>query len=88
MREGDLDALPDCSLQEAAVYLGVSPTALARLVDGGRLPSRLGPDGLRRRVSVRDLDLHREDRFDLRQRLAQEMRARRHATPEPDLLTG
>lgn len=88
MREGDLDALPDCSLEEAAVYLGVSPTALARLVDAGRLPSRLGPDGRRRRVSLRDLDLHRDDRYALRQRLAQEVKARRYAVPESDLLTG
>lgn len=83
-RRGDLDYLPDCSLEEAAVYLGVSPTALARLVDGGRLPTRLGPDGRRRRVSVRDLDRHRDDRYALRQRLAGEARARRYPAPDGD----
>ena len=87
--EGDLGALPDCSMEEAAVYLGVSPTVVASLLDGGRLPSRLGPDGRRRRVSLRDLDAHRDDRFALRQRLAQEVRARRYAVPgDDDLLTG
>ena len=88
MREGDLDLLPDCGLSEAAVFLGISPTALARLLDAGRLPSHHGPDGHRRRVSLRDLERHRDDRYALRQRLAREVRDRRYAVAEPDLVTG
>lgn len=84
-----MDEPDDCSLQEAAVALGVSPSVLDRLLQTGQLPAHLGPDGRRARVLRIDLDSHREDRFALRQRMVQEIRARRWAEPDPvDELVG
>jgi len=71
----------DLSIEEAAVELGMSPTAVIRLLESGQLPSHLGPDGRRRRVSRADLAAHRHERFALRQQLVQEQRARRWAEP-------
>ena len=57
----------------------MAPTAVIRLLESGQLPSHLGRDGRRRRISRADLDAHREQRFALRQQLVQEQRARRWA---------
>jgi excisionase family DNA binding protein len=76
----------DLSIDEAAVVLGMSPTAVIQLLESGRLPSHLGADGRRRRVLAIDLEIHREVRFNLRQRRVQEQRARRWAEPEQDEL--
>jgi excisionase family DNA binding protein len=78
----------DLSIEEAAVELGMSPTAVIRLLETGQLPSHLGPDGRRRRIARSDLEAHRVARFALRQQLVQEQRARRWAeasgaVPEP-----
>ena len=67
----------DLSIEEAAVELGMSPTAVIQLLENGQLPSHLGPDGRRRRIARADLQTHREQRFALRQQLVQEQRARR-----------
>jgi excisionase family DNA binding protein len=75
---------PDLSIEQAAVELGMSPTAVIRLLESGQLPSHLGPDGRRRRIRVSDIEQHRSERFDLRQQMVQEQRARRWA--DPDLL--
>ena len=83
-----MDEPDDCSLEEAAVVLGVSPTVLGRLLQSGQLPGHLGPDGRRARVLRADLDAHRHDRFALRQRMVQEIRARRWVEPDPDELAG
>lgn len=77
--------MDDLSADEAAVELGVSPTVLGRLLSGGQLPSHLSEDGRRRRVLRSDIDLHRDERFALRQRLVQEQRDRRWLQPEDDL---
>lgn len=79
----------DLSIEEAAVELGMAPTAVIRLLESGQLPSHLGPDGRRRRVARADLAAHREERFALRQQMVQEQRALRWAehagtTPAPD----
>lgn len=71
--------MDDLSIEEAAVELGMAPTAVIRLLESGQLPSHLGPDGRRRRIARADLDAHREERFALRQRMVQEQRARRWA---------
>ena len=76
------DPGPDLSIEEAAVDLGMSPTAVIRLLESGQLPSHLGPDGRRRRVRVADVEAHRDARFNLRQQLVQEQRARRWADPD------
>ncbi len=76
---------PDLSIEEAAVHLGMSPTAVISLLESGQLPSHLGADGRRRRVRVADVEKHREDRFALRQKRVQEQRARRWADPEAHL---
>ena len=73
---------PDLSIEQAAVELGMSPTAVIRLLESGQLPSHLGPDGRRRRIRVSDIELHRSERFDLRQQMVQEQRARRWADPD------
>ena len=73
---------PDLSIEEAAVELGISPTALFALLESGQLPAHLGPDGRRRRIRVEDVAKHREDRFALRQKRVQEQRARRWADPD------
>lgn len=78
----------DMSLEQAAVELGMSPAAVVQLLESGRLPSHLGPDGRRRRVRKADLDAHRESRFAVRQARVQEERARRWAEPEQDLDAG
>ncbi len=84
-----MDEPADCSLQDAAVALGVSPSVLGRLLQSGQLPAHLGPDGRWSRVLLADLDTHRDDRFALRQRMVQEIRARRWAEPDPvDELAG
>jgi excisionase family DNA binding protein len=72
----------DLSIEEAAVQLGMSPTAVIRLLESGQLPSHLGPDGRRRRIREVDVEAHRTDRFDLRQKRVQEERARRWADPD------
>lgn len=74
--------IEDLSIEEAAVELGMSPTAVIQLLENGRLPSHLAPDGRRRRVLKSDLDIHREVRFNVRQKRVQEERARRWAEPE------
>lgn len=71
---GSLDPL------QAAEYLGVSPTVLARLLDNGALPWVNGADVRHRRIRLADLDAHRDERFALRQKLATEARERRYAT--------
>ncbi|MCW2498891.1 MAG: hypothetical protein JWN87_567 [Frankiales bacterium] len=76
------DGVDDVSIEEASVELGMSPTAVIRLLESGRLPSHLGEDGRRRRVLLADLDTHRAARFNLRQQLVQEQRARRWADPD------
>jgi excisionase family DNA binding protein len=76
------DGVDDVSIEEASVELGMSPTAVIRLLESGRLPSHLGGDGRRRRVLLADLDTHRAARFNLRQQLVQEQRARRWADPD------
>jgi excisionase family DNA binding protein len=73
---------PDLSIEQAAVELGMSPTAVIRLLESGQLPSHLGPDGRRRRIRVADIEQHRTERFDLRQQMVQEQRARRWADPD------
>lgn len=73
---------PDLSIEQAAVELGMSPTAVIRLLESGQLPSHLGADGRRRRVRVADVEQHRAERFALRQKMVQEERARRWADPE------
>ena len=77
------DAEDDLTLAEAAVELGVSPTQVIKLIEGGQLPSHLGPDGRSRRIRRDDLGQHRDDRFALRQRMVQEQRARRWADGPP-----
>jgi excisionase family DNA binding protein len=72
----------DLSIEQTAVELGMSPTAVRHLLESGQLPSHLGPDGRRRRVRLADVERHRTDRFDLRQKRVQEERARRWADPE------
>ena len=81
------DPRNDLSLEEAAVVLGVSPTVVIRLLES-QLPSHLSEDGRRRRVLRADLEIHREVRFNVRQQLVQDQRARRWAEPEHDELTG
>lgn len=69
----------DLSIEEAAVELGMSPAAVIALLENGRLPGHLGPDGRRRRILRTDLEVHREVRFNVRQARVQEERARRWA---------
>jgi hypothetical protein len=77
----------DLDLLQAAVHLGMSPTALARLLDRGAVASYLGADGRHRRIRLTDLDAHRADRFALRADLTQQARARRHPTYGPESTT-
>ncbi|MCW2622058.1 MAG: hypothetical protein JWL64_1660 [Frankiales bacterium] len=89
-RPYDLDGDDDhggatLDLSQAAEYLGVSPTALARLIDTGIVPWVATDDVRRRRIRLADLEEHREQRFALRQRLAAEARQRRNA-PGQDLV--
>jgi excisionase family DNA binding protein len=76
---------PDLSIEQASVELGMSPTAVIRLLESGQLASHLGPDGRRRRIRLADVERHRTQRFDLRQQMVQEQRARRWADPDRDL---
>ena len=78
----EIDRGHDLSIEQAAVELGMSPTAVIRLLEGGQLASHLGPDGRRRRIRATDVEKHRTDRFDLRQKRVQEQRARQWADPE------
>ena len=75
---------PDLSIEQASVELGMSPTAVIRLLESGQLASHLGPDGRRRRIRLSDVERHRTERFDLRQQMVQELRARRWAEPDLD----
>jgi excisionase family DNA binding protein len=77
--ERDNAPVDDVSIEEAAVELGMSPTAVISLLESGQLPSHLGPDGRRRRIARDDLVTHREQRFALRQQMVQEQRALRWA---------
>ena len=70
----------DLDLAEAAVHLGMSPAALAQLLDRGVVPSHLGNDGRHRRIALADLELHREQRFALRAHLTQLAREGSHPT--------
>lgn len=79
--EFDLDL--DLHQLEAAVHLGMSPAAFARLLDRGIVPSYLGRDGRHRRVTLAALEAHRDDRFALRQDLSQQARELRRPSPEP-----
>src|SRR5689334_23414698 len=72
-------AQDDLSIEEAAVELGMSPTAVIRLLETGQLDSHLGPDGRRRRIPREALEEHRDSRFALRQQMVQEQRALRWA---------
>lgn len=74
-------------LAEAAVQLGVSPTALIQLLDRGALPSRLSADGRSRIVLTSDLDAHRDARFAFRQQLSQQAREQRNPTYGPESST-
>lgn len=76
--------MDDVSIDEAAVQMGMSPTAVIHLLESGQLPSYLGPDGRNRRILRSDIEAHRVDRFALRQQMVQEQRARRWAEPEGD----
>jgi excisionase family DNA binding protein len=80
----------DLTIEQAAVQLGMAPAAVIRLLESGQLPSHLGPDGRSRRIRATDVEAHREDRFNLRQQMVQEVRARRWAEPDApvDDLTG
>jgi excisionase family DNA binding protein len=77
----------DLTVTEAAVQLGISPTALAELLDRGTLASYLAADGRHRRVRLVDLEAHREQRFALRQQLSQQARARRRPGYGPESST-
>lgn len=85
--EGDLDDGESVDLGRAAEFLGMSPTALARLLDSGALPWVPTRDVRIRRIRLVDLEAHREERFALRHRLAQQTRDRRVSVPGPDLVT-
>jgi excisionase family DNA binding protein len=77
--ENDDDDRGSLDLLQAAEYLGVSPTALARLLDNGALPWVNNGDVRHRRVRLADLDAHRDERFALRQKIAAQTRERRYA---------
>ena len=77
----------DLTLVEAAVHLGMSPVALAELLDRGTLASYLAADGRHRRIRLIDLEAHREKRFALRQELAQQARERRRPSYGPESTT-
>lgn len=77
----------DLHQREAAVHLGMSPVAFAELLDRGTVPSYLGRDGRHRRVTLADLESHREARFALRQQLAARARERRRPAGGPETET-
>ena len=80
-RSADSDGA-SLDLTGAAEVLGVSPTTVAELLDRGTLPWFLGADGRHRRISAAALETHREERFALRQRLAQARRGPYASAPE------
>lgn len=86
-QDSDVELDLDLDLAQAAVHLGMSPAALALLLDRGVVPSYLGRDGRHRRIALADLEVHREQRFALRQQLTQQARARRHPTYGPESST-
>jgi hypothetical protein len=69
----------DLTVVEAAVHLGMSPTSFAELLDRGVLPMSPG-----RRIALSALEAHRDERFAVRQQLAQQARARRRPSYGPD----
>ena len=86
----DLARTDDVSIEEAAVELGMSPTAVIHLLENGRLPAHLSQDGRRRRILKQDLEIHREVRFNVQQKRVQAQRTRAWAEPDLDVdsLTG
>jgi hypothetical protein len=81
------DSELDLHQLEAAVHLGMSPTAFAELLDRGVVPSRLGEDGRHRRVTLAALEAHRDARFALRMQLTAQARALRRPSSDPALDT-
>ena len=79
-----MEAEQDLDLAAAAAHLGMSPMALAPLLDRGVVPSYLGRDGRHRRMALADLDAYRDARFALRQHLSQQARERRHPSYGPE----
>lgn len=77
----------DLTLVQAAVLLGMSPVALAELLDRGSLASYLAADGRHRRIRLVDLEEHREKRFALRQELTRQARERRRPSYGPESTT-
>lgn len=76
----------DLTLAEAAALMGMSPTSFAALLDRGVVPSYLGLDGRHRRVTLADVEAHRDERFALRQELAAQARERRRpSTPVSEM---
>ena len=77
---------PDVDLHQldAAVHLGMSPAAFALLLDRGIVPSYLGRDGRHRRVTLADLETHRDERFAFRQELSQQARQQRRPSYVPE----
>jgi hypothetical protein len=69
----------DLTIVEAAVHLGMSPTSFAELLDRGVLPMSPG-----RRISLSALEAHRNERFEVRQQLAQSARERRRPSYGPE----
>lgn len=74
----------DLTVVEAAAHVGMSPRSFAALLDRGVVPSYLGVDGRHRRVTLADLEAHRDERFALRQLLAQQARERRRPSSSPN----
>ncbi|MCA1712367.1 MAG: helix-turn-helix domain-containing protein [Actinobacteria bacterium] len=74
-------------LAEAAAHLGVSPTALAQLLDRGALPWKASADGRSRIVLLSDLEAHRDERFAFRQQLTQQARDQRNPAYGPESTT-
>jgi hypothetical protein len=81
------DAELDLHQREAAVHLGMSPTAFAELLDRGTVPSYLGLDGRHRRVTLAALEAHRDARFALRQQLTAQARELRRPSQHAPLDT-
>lgn len=72
----------DLTVVEAAVHLGMSPASFAELLDRGVLPMSPG-----RRISLSALEAHRNERFAVRQELAQQARERRRRSYGPESST-
>jgi hypothetical protein len=77
----------DLDLAQAAAHLGMSPMALAELLDRGIVPSHLARDGRHRRVAFADLETYRDQRFALRMHLTQQARELRHPSYGPESTT-